>query len=61
MIRKIREITFQGTNYLSCKAHNFEKQLLITINDTINNNNIIIIIAIKGFIPTLAGANARLP
>ena len=39
MIRKIREITFQGTNYLSCKAHNFENQLLITINDTINNNN----------------------
>ena len=39
MINKIPEITSTGIHYLSCKAHKFENQLLITINDTINNNN----------------------
>ena len=39
MIKKIPEITSKGIHYLSCKAHKFESQLLITINDTINNNN----------------------
>ena len=39
MIKKIPEITYKGIHYLSCKAHKFENQLLITINDTINNKN----------------------
>ena len=39
MIRKILEITSEGIHYLFFKAHKFEKQLIMTINDTINNNN----------------------
>ena len=39
MFRKISEITFEGIHYLSCKAHKFENQLIITINDTINKDN----------------------
>ena len=38
MIRKILEITSEGIHYLFFKAHKFEKQLIMTINDTINNN-----------------------
>ena len=39
MIRKTPEITFERIHYLSCKAHKFENQLIITINDTIDNRN----------------------
>ena len=39
MVRKISEITFERIRYLSCKAHKFENQLIIRINDTIDNNN----------------------